>query len=217
MIFAIPVTPDAPTGRQWARDELSQPIYHTRQDPFSWLMEKITDFLDELSGTSAGAQIGLWVTLALIVAAIVVLIIVVGPMRRRRRIAADHTLESSAVSAAELRAAARTAYGDGRFRDTFILAFRALVQDGIERTIITAQPGLTAHEAATQLAAVFPDHTARLALSAAVFDATAYAERDISKDEAFEMAEFMRDLARTPAAWRQEASATTAPSMQVVG
>ncbi|GAA2234755.1 DUF4129 domain-containing protein [Rarobacter faecitabidus] len=200
MNLVAAVQPDAPTGRTWARDELSQPIYHPHRDPIAWLMDKITGFFDRLSDSAAGGQTGLWIIIAVVIAVAVVLIVVMGPMRRARHIDdASLSLTDQTASARELRAHADTAYRAADYQRALILSFRAMTQDGIERLLISPLPGLTAHEAAGSLTRAFPHLTDQLILSAQTFDAVAYNDQDVSAGEARAALEFCSHLARTRA------------------
>ena len=197
MRWSVPIQPDAPTGRQWARDELSQPIYQEHTDPVTWLIEKITEFFGRLGDSAAGGTVGLWVIAVIVVVIVAALIIVLGPMRRARSgTSALAALEDSTASAAELRAAARGAFDADDLSAAVIYADRALVQDAIERTVISPRPGLTAHEAADRIAPAFPELTGSIRAAADNFDRIAYANARADRTLAIDTMELARNVAR---------------------
>ena len=67
--FEVPVTPDAPTAREWLQDELTNPIYH--QGPS--LLDRFLMWLQDLfAGTPALGLSGGWVALVLVVVIVVI-------------------------------------------------------------------------------------------------------------------------------------------------
>ena len=206
--FEVPVTPDAPTARQWLQDELTHPIYH--QGPS--LLERFFMWLQDLfSGVSVLGLSGGWVALVLVVLIVVVsaaALIVSGPLRRTRRVGRAPLLGVDDLrSADDLLAAASRAASVGDFTTATLDTFRALARRSEERAILDPAPGRTAHEAALAVGARLPDLAGALAAGASVFDAIYYGKRPAdaaSYDQ-------MRTLESTVAATRPTAPAALAP------
>ncbi|HWS58506.1 MAG TPA: hypothetical protein VN257_08205, partial [Actinotalea sp.] len=83
----VPVDPDAATAREWARDELADPVYHQRpsllQLLLGWLEEQLGEANRALSMVDARTA-ALLVVGAVVVAGVVALA-VAGPVARARR------------------------------------------------------------------------------------------------------------------------------------
>lgn len=175
MIYDVPVSPDAPTAQKWAEDELSQGIYHPHQNPVEWLITKVSEFFERLTSTTQAGQAGLWLAAGIGIAVIIVLIMLIGPMRRRYRTSRSASqLDARGVTAADLRQQARQALTGQDWDLASLLAYRALVQSSIERTILQPTPGLTAHEASTGIALALPTFHDDLIGAGQFFDSLAY-------------------------------------------
>ena len=176
--FEVPVTPDAPTAREWLQDELTNPIYH--QGPS--LLERFLMWLQDLfAGTSAFGLSGGWVALVLVVVIVVVSAValyVSGPVRRNRRARHAPVLgPDDSRSAADLLAAAARAASQGDYTTATLDAFRGLARRSEERTLLDPAPGRTAHEAALTIGARLPQLAPALASAAGTFDAIYYGKR----------------------------------------
>lgn len=176
--FEVPVTPDAPTAREWLQDELTNPIYH--QGPS--LLERFLMWLQDLfAGTPTFGLSGGWVALVLVVVVAVIAVLALsisGPVRRNRRarhapvLGLDDTRSADDLLAAAAQAAAR-----GDYTTATLDAFRALARRSEERTLLDPAPGRTAHEAALTIGARLPQLAPALASAASTFDAIYYGKR----------------------------------------
>ena len=204
--FEVPVTPDAPTAREWLQDELTNPIYH--QGPS--LLERFLTWIQDLfAGTPALDLPGGWVALVLVAVAAgvaAVALYVSGPVRRSRRarhapvLGLDDTRSADDLLAAAAQAAAR-----GDFTAATLDAFRALARRSEERTLLDPAPGRTAHEAAAVISLRLPPLARDLVSAATAFDAIYYGKRPAdaaSYDQ-------MRTLDATAAATRPTAPVPT--------
>lgn len=179
MRLEIPVTPDADTAREWARDELAKPEY--QQQGENWL-ERFVRWLQDLIaglGDGIGGAAGGWGLLAtiVIVAGVIGLIVwlIMGPLRRSRAAMRDEdALVDPGVSADEYDAQASAALANGDLHGAVIAAFRALVRALDEREVIALRPGMTAHEATADAADALPDAAEHLTRAADVFDGVRY-------------------------------------------
>lgn len=188
MRFEPPVTPDADTAREWARDELSKSEY--ADQGISWFemfLEWVTEFFDNVG--DVGGALGTVGTVVLIVLAvgIVALIIwlVLGPLRRsRRNQARDGMLEGDERSSQQMRDAALVAEKAGDWDTATMEWYRASVRRMEERGRLADSPGATAHEAAELIARAVPAMASDAAQSAHSFDVARYGSGGLSKAEA---------------------------------
>lgn len=197
--FEVPVTPDAPTAREWLQDELTNPIYH--QGPS--LLERFLMWLQEtFAGTSALGLSGAWVAAVLVVVIVVisaVALYVSGPLRRTRRARHAPVLGlDDTRTADDLLAAAAQAASRGDYTAATLDAFRALARRSEERVILDPAPGRTAHEAAVTIGLRLPSLAPTLAGAASAFDAIYYGKRPADAASY----EQMRTLEATAAATR---------------
>jgi hypothetical protein len=179
---APPLTPDDDTARRWLTQELSKPEYASaRPNWFDLLSRRIAEWFDSLSlGGGHGAPGWLAVIGGGLVLVIVVFALLrFGLPRRSRRTRARRVGGEVADtrSAEQLRAAADRAAAQGDWSLAVIERFRAIAASLAERTVVTVQPGTTAHEVALQAAGAFPAEAAALRGAADTFDAARYLGR----------------------------------------
>lgn len=192
----IPVDPDADTAREWAREELADPIYHQGesllQRAIDWVMER----LEEAQGALAGLdfRVATVVLLAAIVIGALIVLAVVGPVRRaRRERESTEVFVADARTAAELRASADALAADGRWDEAVLDRFRAILRSLEERVVLAERPGWTADEASAEAAVAFPASADDLRRASRLFDDVCYGDLHAGpQDEAW-----LRTLDRT--------------------
>jgi len=179
LLASIPVDPDAPTATAWLRDELAKPPYQAARP--TWFDRVSKAFFDWFSslGAPSGAGLGPWVPLVVtlvIVAVVVVAVLVFGLPRWNRRSALQHDLfgRNDARSADELRRAALSAASHKDWNLAISEMFRALARSLVERTVLFATPGTTAHSLAERAATAFPEERVSLQTAATLFDGVRY-------------------------------------------
>jgi len=182
----VPVTPDAPTARRWALEELARPEYHHQESLLSRLIEWITRQFDGV-GTHLGLS-GAQAALVIVgVLAVVVLIAfwVAGPVRRSRRVATAGAVRAhdDVRTAAQLRAAADAAVRAGDFSLAVVERFRALVRGLEERLVVDERAARTADEAALDAGRRLPELAGDLVTASALFDDVAYGGRSATADD----------------------------------
>lgn len=175
----VPVVPDADEAQRWARRELADPIYHERESiadaVLRWIMERLAELNDAVSGVDGRAAALVLGGLALV--AVVVVLLVVGPVRRSRaRGDSAQVLVDDTRTAAQMRADADRAAADGRWRDAVLDRFRAVLRSLEERAVLDERPGRTAHEAAVDGAAALPAVGDALHTASRLFDDVAYGD-----------------------------------------
>jgi len=205
----VPVVPDADTAREWAREELADPVYHQRASLLDqareWLLQRIQELLDAAAGVPARA--GVLVLAALIVAVIAAVLVFAGPLRRSRQLRASAQLfEDDARTAAEMRASADAFAAAGRWNEATLDRFRAILRSLEERAVLAERPGWTADEAAAVAAAAFPTCADDLHSASRLFDDVCYGDRKArAEDDAW-----LRTLDDTVQASRPDVSAAPA-------
>ncbi|MEB0000718.1 DUF4129 domain-containing protein [Cryobacterium sp. RTS3] len=176
---SIPVDPDAPTATAWLRDELAKPPYEAaRPTWFDRVSKAFFDWFASL-GAPSGAGLGPWVPLVVtlvIIAVVVVAVLVFGLPRWNRRSGLQQEVFGSndARSADELRRAALSAASHKDWDLAISEMFRALARSLVERTVLFATPGTTAHGLAERAATAFPEERISLQTAAALFDGVRY-------------------------------------------
>lgn len=190
-----PLAPSSPEAQRWLQEELEKAIY--RNEPS--LSERISQWLrDLLQGTDGGFSGPTWlfpVVLAVLVSVVVaVLLLVVRRDRRARTSGSGVVLDEVGLSGADLARRARSNADRGDWNAALLDGFRALVARSAERTLLGDAPSLTAHEAAAQLAPVFPGYADRLAPAARAFDDVRYGGRSAGQSAALEMIAFQAEL-----------------------
>ncbi|WP_062078084.1 DUF4129 domain-containing protein [Demequina globuliformis] len=158
MLWGAIVDPDADEARRWAEDELSKPEYG--ETPESWI-ESVMRWIEDLLSSADGLGMGLpnWLVVIgiLAVVALVTLVVwlIVGPMRRSPVGAAGAALNpDDSRSSAQMAAAAHDAGAAENWDLAVMEMFRSTVRGAHERGVIELSPGVTANEAAADLAAV---------------------------------------------------------------
>ncbi|WP_350347287.1 DUF4129 domain-containing protein [Agromyces sp. G08B096] len=198
----IPVDPDAPEARRWLLDELSRPEYREAEPTwFDLAAQAVRDWLIGLFQGGVGLPGGILPVLAvlLVVVLVVVGILVFGVPRLRRRRGGGGRAplfdDADTRSLAELRRAADAAEAAGDYGLAIEERFRAVVRALVDRELVRAHPGTTAHGFAASAAPGFPGHASRLQSAADAFDAVRYLGRPGTIEEARALAALDRDLA----------------------
>ncbi len=207
MLVEPPVVPDAPTARQWAVTELSDPAYHHSDNLLVRLLRWLTGQFHGLP--ALGMPPGLAAVLVVGALAVVGLVAlwVAGPVRRARRVARERVVLGSddRRTAAQLRSAADAAARAGDWSLAVAERFRAMVRDLEERAVLDERPGRTALEVSTEGGRVLLPAARALADGAELFDDVVYGERVAgpADDAAMRAADQqVRATRRTPAAAR---------------
>jgi hypothetical protein len=178
---AAPLEPGREVARQWARRELSDPVYaQARPGLFrravEWLLSKLSNI-----HLGASALTDPYTAIALLTLLVVVVAVVVrlrtgglrGPGRVARR---DGLFTEADRTAAEHRALADRAAAQGRWAQAVQERFRAVIRSLDERALLDDRPGRTADEAARQAARLLPGLADQLAHAATLFDDVTYGE-----------------------------------------
>ncbi|WP_424213495.1 DUF4129 domain-containing protein [Streptomyces sp. BI20] len=175
-----PVTGEA--GREAARRELLDPIYH-QDDPSllerAW--RKLGEWLDELfSGAASvtpGGTVGVIVALALLVLAVALLWWRLGRPHAPGTHRPGEVFDDTTRTAADHRADADAHATAGRWNEAVQERMRGLVRALEERVLLAPRPGRTADEAAAEAAVPLPGHAAELRAAARLFDEVTYGGR----------------------------------------
>lgn len=175
--------PDGQQGRQWALEELADPVYRTAEPTaFDRLARAALDGVTALLSGQAPPSWGPVLTavaIAAVAAVAVAAVVSLGPPRAARRTAAETMLfgDPEQRDAERLRRDAARAADAGDWRSALVLSVRALARGLAERGIVRPPPGATVHAFARAAAAVFPAQAASLHATAAVFDEVRYLDR----------------------------------------
>jgi hypothetical protein len=179
-----PLTPDGDEARDWAEQELSDPVYDIAEPtPFDRIARAVGDFISSLLNPELS---GGWGTTFALVAAIIVIVVVAaaflvwGMPRASRR--AAHTApvlfgDAEHRSAAELRAEAESLAQASRWQEAIVQRFRAIARACAERGVVDLPPGATVHAFARAAARVFPSLDVRVEQAATAFDDVRYLRR----------------------------------------
>lgn len=202
MLLQPPVTPDAPTARQWAVQELTDPAYHRSE---SLLVRLLRWILQQFQGLpSLGMPPGLAALLVVGALAVVVLLAlwIAGPVQRSRRATRERQVlgRDDRRTATQLRAAADRAAAAGDWSLAVAERFRAVVRGLEERAVLDERPGRTALEVSAEAGRVLPTAAAPLARGAELFDDVVYGERTARQEDD----ETMRAVDRQAAAAHRE-------------
>lgn len=188
MRLDVPVTPDAETAREWAREELSNPEYADQGT--SWF-ESFLDWVGRLfdSVGSIGGSLGPLQTIVIVALALgivaLVLWLVLGPLRRARRTSVTGgMLDDDHRSSQEMRQAALSAHDAADWDLAIMEWFRASVRRMEERGRILDSPGATAQEAATLISAAAPVLASDAVRTAKNFDIARYGAGGLGESEA---------------------------------
>lgn len=206
--FAVPVVPDADAAREAARTELSDPAYQGLEPTwFERASDAVLDAIGDLLDSTAGATVGGWWTVAILLALAVGALVLlrsglrtgVGPLRRRR----PEVFGVAVRSAAEHHRAADAALGEGDLDEAVRERFRALVRGVTERGVLDVRAGQTADEAAGEIARVLPATSGTVRGAARIFDRVHYGGHRAGAAD--------HDAVATAAAQTATASFATAP------
>ncbi len=177
----VPVRIGADQARELAAQELAKPAYRAAEPGIvervgQWLLARLADLVELLTGTRAGGAGGVLVVLLLIV----VLVIVVRWRLGRAAGSARHratALDPTGVTADDHRRRAAEHAAAGRHDDAVREWMRALVRGLEERDLLVARAGRTAGETAREVATSLPGAAAVVADAARRFDETVYGGR----------------------------------------
>jgi hypothetical protein len=183
--MAPPLDPSRDAAAQWARHELSDPIYAQHQPGLAerallWLWHTLEDL--RLPAGPGGTS-GLMILLALVLLVVLVVWLRAGPLRGpAARAASRPVLAGTVRTAAEHRALADRAAAQGRWHDAVQERFRAVVRTMEERSLIDELPGRTAQEVAVDAARALPTLQEPLRGAAGLFDDVSYGSRRATAD-----------------------------------
>lgn len=191
MRILTPLIPDGDQAREWAEQELADPVYRLAEP--TWFDRAAQAVRDAVAAFFSPSLPPEWAAvLALIAGAVVVAIVIVAllvwgvPRRSRARRARNDLLfgDLDARSASGLRAAAQSAARRGEWDEAIVLQFRAAARGAQERDILDLQPGTTAQRFGAQADARVPDAARGVVHAAAVvFDDVRYLRRPGTSDQ----------------------------------
>lgn len=176
----VPPEPDAPTGRRRLVEELGDPIYDQQPSLLDrvlrWLGERLAEL--DFTGTDVDPRLTAAIIVGLLVVAVGIALAVAGPVRRSRRTRRPSTdvLGDDTRTAAELRGSADALAASGDWSGAVLDRFRAVLRSLEERAVLDERPGRTAHEAADEAGAAFPDDAAALVAAGVLFDDVRYGD-----------------------------------------
>ncbi len=182
----VPVVPDADQAREWAREELADPIYHQRPSLLSQAIDWITDQLDKMFQAAGDVDVRLAsvVLFVLVVVGVLVVLAVAGPVRRaRRQRESVQVFADDERTAAEMRASADAFAAAGRWNEATLDRFRAILRSLEERAVLDERPGWTADEATAVAASVLPPRADDLRAASRLFDDVCYGDRAAQPDD----------------------------------
>ncbi|WP_460461174.1 DUF4129 domain-containing protein, partial [Angustibacter peucedani] len=182
LLAAPPLDPSREVAREWARAELSDPVYANAQPGLvqraaQWVLDHLSR-LELPARAFADPRTGL-VLLALVVLVVgAVVLLRTGRLRGPGRSPHDAAVFDDVVrTAAEHRHLADQAAAQGRWDDAVRERFRAVVRSLEERVVLDERPGRTADEAATDAGPALPALADRLLDGARLFDDVSYGDR----------------------------------------
>lgn len=184
VISEIPLVPDGEQARDWAVQELADPIYQAAQPTwFDRAAQAARDALASLFSPDVApewAAILALVAAILAIAVIVIAVLVWGVPRRssaRHRRSAELFGDIDYRTAEGLRAAAESARSRRDWDAAIVLRFRAAARGLDERGLVELAPGTTARQFAMRAEALVAPGTARVRDAAAVFEDVRYLQR----------------------------------------
>ncbi len=205
ILSAPPLIPDGDQAREWAQDELADPVYRAAEPtPFDRFAQAVGDFFANLFSGRLPEAFAPWlavVVVAVIVAIAVAAILIWGRPRspaRSRRTSAELGQDDT-VAAAELRRRAAAAADAGHWDDAIVLRFRAIARDLAERTLLDPVPGTTVHGFSRAATVLFPAERAALDRAATAFDDVRYLRRPGTADAYRDLVQLEERLRRTAA------------------
>lgn len=187
-LSAAPLLPAPDEAQDWARRELSDPVYAAAEPTvLDRIARAVADALFRLLNPDLS---GGWGPVAAVVATVVVVgllvaaLLIWGRPRARSRVARSEVAlfgADDARSAAELRSDAEAEARRGAWDAAVVLRFRAIAQSCLERALLPLTPGTTAQAFARDAARVFPARHERLRAAASGFDDVRYLRRPASE------------------------------------
>jgi len=180
-----PLTPGADEAQDLVRRELVRPEYH-EDNLFLRLVSWLSRVLED--GVTSAREAPPLTTFAAMLVGLLLVGAVAWLVSRTRR--SPHApggralLVGAAVTADELRARAEAAFGEERYADALVDAYRAAALRQIERGRADDVPGATAHEVAVALGEVFPEQATDLQRCAGLFDLVLYGGRPATREQA---------------------------------
>ncbi|MEU3049495.1 DUF4129 domain-containing protein [Streptomyces sp. NPDC006984] len=199
-------------AREAAERELSDPAYREHEPN---LLERALDaflnwvgeLFDGLSGSGPGGVVGLAVFAVVLGFFLTALWWRMGSPRRTAT-PSDTLFDDGPRSAAQYRASAEEHAAAERWNQALQDRMRALVRSLEERAILTARPGRTADEAATEAGGALPEHAGELRSAARAFDDVTYGGRSADRGMYERLRSLDTAVERTRPRWEtdQEAS-----------
>lgn len=185
----IALEPSQSSARRWLEEELRKPEY---RDAGKSLIDRFQQWWANQIASVDGlpAHLGAVLLVIVLLAIGVVILLWAGPMRLNRR-SSDQSAALFAgrpVDAAEYRARASRCAAEEDWSGAVRQAFRALVREQIDRSVVPDLPGLTASEAADACVARYPDHASDLHRAAKLFDAVWFGGRQANREDYLELA-----------------------------
>lgn len=182
----VPVVPDADQAREWAREELADPLYHQRPSLLSqaidWIMEQLNRMFE--AAGNVDVRLASLVLGFLVVVGVAVVLLVAGPVRRsRRQRQSAEVFTDDDRTAAEMRASADAFAAAGRWNEATLDRFRAILRSLEERAVLDERPGWTADEASAVAASVLPPCADDLRAASRLFDDVCYGDRAAGPDD----------------------------------
>lgn len=195
-----PLDPSPDDAGSLLRRELVRPEYHDRdvlQQVLDGVGRLVDGAVDAASGTPPLSTFAAMVAFLLLALAAGWLL---SRARRTARAARDRSVlpADRTVRAADLRARAERALGDGRFEEAVVEGFRALTVRQVERGVLEDRPGATAHEVATALGGVHTRHRQQVDRAATLFDGVRYGDRSATSEQARDVLTLDDSLAGRP-------------------
>ncbi|HEX3005575.1 MAG TPA: DUF4129 domain-containing protein [Angustibacter sp.] len=186
VLTAPPVDPGRDLAREWARRELSDPVYaKARPGLLQRLVEWVIERLQGIHVSSSLTDPRTGVVLLVVLVALVVTVVLLRTGRLRgpgRRAASETVFAGRPLDAEGYRARADEAAATGRWADAVRERFRAVVRSLEERAVLDERPGRTADEAAAEASAALPSLAGELAAGARLFDDVCYGDRTASAE-----------------------------------
>jgi len=186
-VVASPLDPSPEEARELLRRELLRPEYRDRDlvdRLLTWVERRLAGLADAASASPPLSALAAMVVLLVLVLALGWLVSRARRSARVRPPGAAAVLSDEELSAAELRARARTALAAGRHEDAVVDGFRAIALAQAERGELATAPGRTAHEVAEALALRHPGRATQAREAGLWFDLVRYGDRRASAAQA---------------------------------